>query len=180
MASWKERPKTRTKQPNATSAISPEEFLASLPQYRSDDGAGQSHAQSVTSDQGFDRLSRLEWLILVGPGASRPPVCGRPRLPKMAMPVIFVRMMTQALNVNLTTELRRFLKEQVRSGRYQNENEVVRDAIRQMQQREMEQFERIFGEYRGAPQGEPTEEDQAAIQAAIQRHRRARQAAPKA
>ena len=89
-------------------------------------------------------------------------------------------MMTQALNVNLTTELRRYVKEQVRSGRYQNENEVVRDAIRQMQQREMEQFERIFGEYPGAPQGEPTDEDQAAIQAAIQRHRSARQAAPKA
>jgi putative addiction module CopG family antidote len=98
----------------------------------------------------------------------------------MAIPAIFVRMMTQALNVNLTTELRRYLKEQVRSGRYQNENEVVRDAIRQMQQREMEQFERIFGEYPGAPQGEPTDEDQAAIQAAIQRHRSARQAAPKA
>jgi putative addiction module CopG family antidote len=40
-------------------------------------------------------------------------------------------MMTQALNVNLTAELRRCVKEQVRSGRYQNENEVVRDAVRQ-------------------------------------------------
>ena len=89
-------------------------------------------------------------------------------------------MMTQPLNVNLTTELRRYVKEQVRSGRYQNENEVVRDAIRQMQQREMEQFERIFGEYPGAPQGEPTDGDHAAIHAAIQRHRSARQAAPKA
>ena len=54
----------------------------------------------------------------------------------MAMPAILVRMMTQALNVNLTTELRRYVKEQVRCGRYQNENEVARDAIRQMQQRE--------------------------------------------
>lgn len=88
--------------------------------------------------------------------------------------------MTQALNMNLTTELRRHVKEQVRSGRYQNENEVVRDAIHQMQQREMEEFDRIFGEYPGVPQGEPTDEDQAAIQAAIQRHRSARQAAPKA
>ena len=96
------------------------------------------------------------------------------------MPAILVRMMTQALNVNLTIELRRYVKEQVRSGRYQNENEVVRDAIRQMQQREMEQFERIFAEYPGAPQGEPTAEDHAAIKAAIQRHRRVRQAAPKA
>ena len=84
-------------------------------------------------------------------------------------------MATQALNVNLTTELRRYLKEQVRSGRYQNENEVVRDAIRQMQQREIEQFETVFGEYPGAPSGEPNEEEHAAIRAAIQRHRKAKQ-----
>ena len=80
-------------------------------------------------------------------------------------------MSSQALNVNLTAELRRYVKDQVRSGRYQNENEVVRDAIRQMQQREIEQFERIFGDYPGAPQGEPTSEDELAINAAIKRHR---------
>ncbi len=83
-------------------------------------------------------------------------------------------MKTQALNVNLTAELRRYVKDQVRSGRYQNENEVVRDAIRQMQQREMEQFERLFGEYPGAPQGEPTPEDHEAIRNAIRRHRKGR------
>lgn len=89
-------------------------------------------------------------------------------------------MKTQALNVNLTAELRRYVKDQVRAGRYQNENEVVRDAIRQMQQREIEQFERLFGEYPGAPQGDPTTEDGAAIKAAIDRHRNARSAEPKA
>ena len=92
------------------------------------------------------------------------------------MAVIVPRMHTQALNVNLTAELRRYVKEQVRSGRYQNENEVVRDAVRQMQQREMEQFERIFHDYPGAPPGEPTQKDHAAIHAAIQRHRGARRA----
>jgi putative addiction module CopG family antidote len=89
-------------------------------------------------------------------------------------------MKAQTLNVNLTNELRRYVKEQVRAGRYQNENEVVRDAIRQMQQREVEQFERLFGGYAGAPQGEPTASDDKLIQAAITRHRngkRARQAA---
>src|SRR6266699_3116321 len=80
-------------------------------------------------------------------------------------------MRAHTLNVNLTAELRRYVKEQVRDSRYQNENEVVRDAIRQMQQREIEQFERLFGDYPGAPQGEPTPEDQEAIQAAIKRHR---------
>ena len=85
-------------------------------------------------------------------------------------------MKTQALNVNLTMELRRYVKDQVRAGRYQNENEVVRDAIRQMQQREIDQFERLFGEYPGAPQGEPAPEDDTTIQAAINRHRDAKRA----
>ncbi len=37
---------------------------------------------------------------------------------------------TQALNVNLTAELHRYVNEQVSSGRYQNENEVARDAMK--------------------------------------------------
>jgi putative addiction module CopG family antidote len=89
----------------------------------------------------------------------------------MAIMVLSCRMKTQALNVNLTAELRRYVKDQVRSGRYQNENEVVRDAIRQMQQREIEQFERLYGDYPGAPQGEPTAHDAATIKDAIKRHR---------
>jgi putative addiction module CopG family antidote len=76
-------------------------------------------------------------------------------------------MKTQSLNVDLSAELRRYVKDQVRAGRYQNENEVVTDAIRQMQQREIEQFERLFGEYPGAPQGEPTTEDDEAIKSAL-------------
>jgi len=80
-------------------------------------------------------------------------------------------MKTQALNVNLTTELRRYIKDQVRAGRYQNENEVVRDAIRQMQQRELEQFDRLFCDYPGAPQGEPTADDEKAIKEVVKRHR---------
>jgi len=83
-------------------------------------------------------------------------------------------MKTQTLNVNLTVELRRYVKEQVRAGRYQNENEVVRDAIRQMQQHEIEQFERLFGGYPGAPEGEPTSEDEQAIKDAVKAHRESR------
>ena len=82
---------------------------------------------------------------------------------------------SQALNVNLTHELRRYVKEQVRTGRYQNENEVVRDALRQMQLRELEQFERLFGNYEGAPEGEPTSEEEAAIRSTIKRHRESAQ-----
>jgi putative addiction module CopG family antidote len=82
-------------------------------------------------------------------------------------------MKTQSLNVNLTVELRSYIKDQVRTGRYQNENEVVRDAIRQMQQREIEHFERLFGDYPGSPHDEPTPEDDAQIKTAITRHREA-------
>ena len=85
-------------------------------------------------------------------------------------------MKTSALNVNLTTQLRQYAKSQVRSGRYQNENEVVRDAIREMQQRELEQFERIFGGYSGAPEGDPRADETREIQAAINQHRTARRA----
>jgi putative addiction module CopG family antidote len=94
----------------------------------------------------------------------------------MDVGAIFGVMKTPALNVNLTAELRRYVKEQVRTGRYQNENEVVRDAIRQMQQRELEQFERLFGDYPGAVGGEPTEKDHQAIKLAIKRHRDAKTA----
>jgi putative addiction module CopG family antidote len=80
-------------------------------------------------------------------------------------------MKTEVMNVDLPAELRRYVKDQVRAGRYQNEHEVMCDAIRQMQQREIEQFERLFGDYPGAPQSEPTTEDDEAIKAAIQRHR---------
>jgi putative addiction module CopG family antidote len=89
---------------------------------------------------------------------------------------VALAMKTQDLNVNLTPELRRYVKDQVRVGRYQDENEVVRDAIRQMQQREIEQFERLFGEYPGAPQSGPKTEDDEAIKAAINRHRHAKNA----
>lgn len=40
-------------------------------------------------------------------------------------------------------------------------------------QREIEQFEKLFGPYPGAPEGEPTPEDEKTIKAAIKRHREA-------
>ena len=89
-------------------------------------------------------------------------------------------MKTQLLNIDLAAELRRYVNDQVRTGRYQNESEVVSDAIRQMQQREIEQFERLFGEYPGAPEGEPTNEDHETIKSAISRHRAAKNASPAA
>jgi Arc/MetJ-type ribon-helix-helix transcriptional regulator len=64
------------------------------------------------------------------------------------------------------------------SGGYQNENEVVRDAIRQMQQREIEQFDGVFSKYPRAPQGEATNQEHAAMKAAVERHRGGKQSWP--
>ncbi len=95
-----------------------------------------------------------------------------PRIANVGYSMVYwCGMKTQSLKVKLTPELRLYVEDQVRVGRYQDENEVVRDAIRQMQQREIEQFERIFADYPGAPQGEPTTDDNKAIKAAINRHR---------
>jgi|ERR1035441_749292 putative addiction module CopG family antidote len=85
-----------------------------------------------------------------------------------------VRMKTQTLQVKLTPALHCYVKYQVGSGRYKDNNEVVRDAIRQMQQREVQQFEQVFGEYSGAPQGEPGTQNEKTILTAIRRHRDAR------
>src|SRR5438045_2202518 len=80
-------------------------------------------------------------------------------------------MKRRSLTLDLTADLYRYIDDQVRAGRYEDENEVVREALRQMQQRELQEFERLFGDYSGAPKGEPTTEDEAAIRSAIQRHR---------
>lgn len=42
------------------------------------------------------------------------------------------------MNVSLTRELERFIEEQVESGRYRSASEVVREAVRLLQQREEE------------------------------------------
>jgi putative addiction module CopG family antidote len=90
--------------------------------------------------------------------------------------IIFASVKTEALNVNLTAELRRYVMEQVLAGLYQDEHEVVRDALRQMQRHELEPCERLFGDYPGAPQGEPTAADDEAIRTSIDRHRAAKRA----
>jgi antitoxin ParD1/3/4 len=41
-----------------------------------------------------------------------------------------------AVNVSLTPELSEFMRKQVRSGRFQSSSEVVREALRSMEERE--------------------------------------------
>jgi putative addiction module CopG family antidote len=78
------------------------------------------------------------------------------------------------INASVTDELKAFTKQLVQEGRYQNESEVVRDALRLLQQKQLENFNAIFGDYPGAPVGEPTAKDLAAIRKDIAQDRAAR------
>lgn len=78
------------------------------------------------------------------------------------------------INASVTDELKTFATQLVREGRYQNESEVVRDALRLLQQKQLENFNAIFGDYPGAPVGGPTAKDLAVIKKDIARDRAAR------
>jgi len=78
------------------------------------------------------------------------------------------------INASVTDELKAFTMQLVREGRYQNESEVVRDALRLLQQKQLENFNAIFGDYPGTPVGGPSAKDLAAIKKEITRARAAR------
>jgi putative addiction module CopG family antidote len=72
------------------------------------------------------------------------------------------------MNISLPKHLKDFVSEQVHSGRFENEAEVVRSALRQMEEsereRDMKAFENAFREIdRDSPAGEPTVQDLAEI-----------------
>lgn len=61
------------------------------------------------------------------------------------------------MNVSLTPQLEAMVREQVASGRYNNASEVVRDALRQLEQREaqLQRLRVLIQE--GEDSGEPIE-----------------------
>ena len=72
------------------------------------------------------------------------------------------------MNISLPKHLEEFIADQVRSGRFANRDEVVRTALRQMEeverQREMDAFSAAFRDAdQHSPTGEPTKEDLAEI-----------------
>jgi putative addiction module CopG family antidote len=72
------------------------------------------------------------------------------------------------MNISLPKQLKDFVSEQIHSGRFENESEVVRSALRQMEEsereKEMKAFENAFQEIdRHSPAGEPTAQDLAEI-----------------
>ena len=44
---------------------------------------------------------------------------------------------TRQLNVSITSHFSKFIREKVKSGRYSNASEVVREALRKLEQEEM-------------------------------------------
>lgn len=72
------------------------------------------------------------------------------------------------MKISLPRQLEAFREEQVRSGRFKNGEEVVRTALRQMQEtereRELNSFQAAFREIdQHSPSGEPSPEDLAEI-----------------
>lgn len=68
------------------------------------------------------------------------------------------------MNVSLPKQLEEFVASQVGSGRFESKDEVVRAALRQMEeeegQRTMRAFETAFRDIdQNSPPGEPTEKD---------------------
>ena len=58
------------------------------------------------------------------------------------------------MNVSLTEELARFIKEKVEAGRYASSSEVVRDALRLMEKRELHEAEELQRLRRAWKEGE--------------------------
>ena len=89
------------------------------------------------------------------------------------------------MNVALPSQLENFVAQQVRSGRFKSREEVLRAALRQMEelerQREMQAFKAAFHDIdRHSPVGEPTTKDLAEIDRivkSVRAVRRQRQAA---
>ncbi len=80
------------------------------------------------------------------------------------------------MNISLTPKLESFVKAKVKSGNYNNASEVVREALRVLQDREAEQKARLKGLIReGDASGAPVAWDPAWIKA--EARRRARRAA---
>jgi len=83
------------------------------------------------------------------------------------------------MNVSFPKHLEEFIAGQVRDGRFASKDEVVRAAVRQMEemerQRDMEAFSAAFREVdQGSPSGEPTQTDLAEIDRIVKSVRTAR------
>lgn len=61
------------------------------------------------------------------------------------------------MNVSLTPELERFIREKVESGRYQSSSEVMREALRLLEERERVREQLRSEIQKGIDSGEPVD-----------------------
>ena len=83
------------------------------------------------------------------------------------------------MDITLTGHFRSFIAEQLKGGRYQDASEVVRAALRELEQVELKRALADFDASvrksdRHAPRGEPSERDLAEMDGIIKAHRAAR------
>ena len=82
-------------------------------------------------------------------------------------------MATKTIQVSLPGELSSYVERKVKSGRYEDAGEVVREALRQMEAtelaHELKEFERAFA---GGHARSETEDDVRRIEAAVQAGRK--------
>jgi len=82
-------------------------------------------------------------------------------------------MVTKTLQITLPDELKSFIRRTVECGRYQDESEVVREALRRMEaselKEELSQFERAFA---GGHERAESEEEIRRVEAAVQASRK--------
>jgi putative addiction module CopG family antidote len=83
-------------------------------------------------------------------------------------------MATKTLHISLPDDLDKFVQRTVKSGRYEDESEVVREALRRMEaadlKEELTQFERAFaGGHERAESDEEIKRVEAAVQAGRKR-----------
>jgi putative addiction module antidote protein, CC2985 family len=82
-------------------------------------------------------------------------------------------MATKTLHISLPEELDNFVQRTMKSGRYEDESEVVREALRRMEaadlKEELAQFERAFA---GGHDRAESDEDIKRVEAAVQAGRK--------
>lgn len=83
------------------------------------------------------------------------------------------------MNLNLGPHWEQFIEGEIATGRYLNQSEVVRDALRVLEQKQIEEFNSVFADYPNAPAGEPSRKEEAAIRAAIKAVRQRRKGSQK-
>jgi putative addiction module CopG family antidote len=82
-------------------------------------------------------------------------------------------MASRTIHISLPGELNGYIRRMIKGGRYQDESEVVRDALRRMEAaelaNELKQFERAFA---GGHKRSETQRDIQRVEAAVQAGRK--------